>query len=258
MRSPVFFGFRQIEAHLKESLVGQVFKSVASDYDKMNDMMSLGIHRYWKNCFIKAAIPSIPVAPVRVLDVAGGTGDISFRLANTSNKVSVTCLDINPAMLSIGYEKQGMNSRLDWLVGNAENLQHCSKFPTGDPNVSLLDNSFDLYTIAFGIRNCTHVSKVLKEAYRILKPGGRFLCLEFCPNPSIPGYDLWSKVIPEIGKWVANDRDSYQYLVESIKMFPNPDHFASCIETAGFKRVKYEPMTGGIVAIHQGIKLPES
>lgn len=239
----------------------------------MNDAMSLGVHRMWKNYFIDQIGPikkrrvldqngslTDELVPMRCLDVAGGTGDISFKILEKSKRdnphdtqslaVDITVSDINPDMLEVGKKRaieQGIYHDLQFKIFNAEELE------------GLQDNSMDLYTIAFGIRNVTDRSKALKEAYRVLRPGGRFMCLEFS-EVVVPGfkqfYDTYSfNVIPELGHYVANDRDSYQYLVESIRMFPKQPEWAKQIEDAEFKCVSYTNLTGGIVAIHSGFKL---
>ncbi|KAJ1561161.1 2-hexaprenyl-6-methoxy-1,4-benzoquinone methyltransferase [Nowakowskiella sp. JEL0078] len=256
------FGFKTIPEELKETLVGQVFGSVAKNYDVMNDFMSMGIHRLWKDHFINSLAPS---RDTKLLDVAGGTGDIAFRFLDNVKKnygsihdAQVTVVDINPSMLEVGRERAikggyvGISEefpKIEFLEGNAENL------------ADIQSESVDAYTIAFGIRNCTHVDKVISEAYRVLKPGGRFMCLEFSKveNPVINKiYETYSfDVIPTIGQVVANDRDSYQYLVESIRKFPPQAEFAQMIRDAGFTVVGkgWEDQSFGIAAIHTGYKL---
>ncbi|KAJ3342096.1 hypothetical protein HDU93_003312 [Gonapodya sp. JEL0774] len=253
------FGFKTVREEEKESLVGQVFANVADKYDLMNDLMSAGVHRIWKDHFIRTLAPS---PTTKLLDVAGGTGDIAFRFLNyvrAANggigNASVTVLDINPSMLEVGKKRAVVNgygansANISWRVGNAEKLE-------GIP-----DNSYDAYTIAFGIRNCTHIDQVLKEAYRVLKPGGRFMCLEFgkVETPVVSNvYDLFSfEIIPVIGQVVANDRDSYQYLVESIRKFPPQPTFRDMIRNAGFLVVGqgWEDLTFGVAAIHSGYKV---
>ncbi|KAG0346705.1 2-hexaprenyl-6-methoxy-1,4-benzoquinone methyltransferase [Podila humilis] len=232
------FGFQNVPENMKEALVRQVFANVATKYDVMNDVMSGGVHRLWKDHFIRTLAPT---PGTKLLDVAGGTAQ-------------VTVFDINPNMLEVGKERftktpYHNTSQVSFMEGNAENLEH------------IPDNSMDAYTIAFGIRNCTHVDRVLKEAYRVLKPGGRFMCLEFSKveNPVISKfYDVFSfDVIPAMGQIVANDRDSYQYLVESIRKFPAQKDFAKMIKEAGFTVMGqgYEDLTFGVAAVHSGFKL---
>ncbi|CAG8467380.1 14023_t:CDS:2 [Acaulospora morrowiae] len=251
------FGFKSVPESMKETLVGQVFSNVASKYDVMNDAMSLGIHRLWKDHFIRAMAPG---PGTKLLDVAGGTGDIAMRFLNYckeihgDNSAQVTLLDINPHMLNVGKKRFSMTpyektSQVTFEVGNAEDLS------------SIPSNSYDAYTISFGIRNCTRIDRVLDEAYRVLRPGGRFMCLEFgnVQNPAIaPLYKMYSfQIIPVIGQLVAADRDSYQYLVESIQQFPSQDRFAEMVKNAGFTVVGdgWENLTFGIAAIHSGFKL---
>ncbi|ORY75446.1 ubiE/COQ5 methyltransferase family-domain-containing protein [Protomyces lactucae-debilis] len=255
------FGFKTIPEQLKESMVGQVFSSVASSYDRMNDVMSLGIHRLWKDDFVKGLRPGSRgnFAPMKILDVAGGTGDIAFRHLDYATDVqfdhetSVEVVDINPEMLQVG-ERRALQTRyagtgrISFKVQNAE---HLTEVPS---------ESVDLYTIAFGIRNVTHIDKVLEEAFRVLKPGGVFACLEFSsvkPAPLAALYQRYSfSVIPIMGQLVAGDRDSYQYLVESIQKFPNQETFARMIQDAGFlvSGPGYRDLSFGIAAIHTGVK----
>jgi demethylmenaquinone methyltransferase / 2-methoxy-6-polyprenyl-1,4-benzoquinol methylase len=243
------FGFREVAEDEKSRLVGRVFSSVARRYDVMNDLMSLGIHRIWKQALLDWLAPS---PDTQLLDVAGGTSDIAFRfldrMSRTKGAAHATVCDINPDMLAVGRtraEEMGHLDRIAFSCGDAEHLP----FP---------NESFDAYTIAFGIRNVTHIEIALAEAYRVLKPGGRFLCLEFSKvdNPILERlYDFWSfNAIPAIGQAVANDRASYEYLVESIRRFPPQKTFASMIEAAGFKQVKWRDLSGGIVAMHSGWK----
>ncbi len=243
------FGFTRVDETQKQFMVDGVFHSVAGNYDKMNDILSLGLHRVWKNSMVAWLSPP-SIANWKVLDVAGGTGDIAFRILNAScQKAHVTVLDINGSMLSVGKkraQKNGLASRIDFVEANAEHLP-------------FEDQSFDAYTIAFGIRNVPHIDKALKEAFRVLKPGGRFLCLEFS-NVEMPLldkiYDLWSfHVVPKLGKIIANDGDAYRYLVESIRKFPKQDDFAHMINDAGFSRVLYRNLTGAIAALHSGWKI---
>ncbi|KAJ3158857.1 2-hexaprenyl-6-methoxy-1,4-benzoquinone methyltransferase [Geranomyces michiganensis] len=254
------FGFRTIPAHEKESLVGRVFGNVAQSYDLMNDVMSGGVHRLWKDHYMRTLAPS---STTQHLDVAGGTGDIAFRFLDHVRGVTpdkglgtakVTVVDINPAMLEVGKRRAVElgyrdTSHLEFLEGNAENLHQ------------IADSSVDLYTIAFGIRNCTHVDRVLEEAYRVLKPGGRLSVLEFSSvnNPLLgPLYEFYSfRVIPAMGEMVAGDRESYAYLVESIRKFPAQPVFRDMIKTAGFKvqGQGWEDLTFGVAAIHTGFKI---
>ena len=239
----VSFGYTQVEPAEKTRRVGEVFASVARRYDVMNDLMSAGMHRVWKDDFVRALKPRAGEA---ILDMAGGTGDIAFRIAAAG--ADVTVADINPAMLDVGIDRaaaKGLTSFV-WREENAEILS----FP---------DYCFDAYTIAFGIRNVTDIPAALAEAHRVLRFGGRFFCLEFSTT-TWPGfgeaYDLYSeKIVPRIGRAVAGDADSYRYLVESIRRFPKMPEFAALIETAGFRNVKYRPILGGAVAIHSGWKL---
>ncbi|WEF51608.1 bifunctional demethylmenaquinone methyltransferase/2-methoxy-6-polyprenyl-1,4-benzoquinol methylase UbiE [[Pseudomonas] carboxydohydrogena] len=244
------FGYREVSPGEKQGLVNEVFHNVARRYDLMNDLMSGGLHRVWKNLMVETLNPPRGDAPFRMLDVAGGTGDISFRAAKTAgpNFHSTVC-DINTDMLAVGRERaqtQGLDDRVDFVEGNAEALA----FP---------DRNFDAYTIAFGIRNVPQIPLALREAWRVLKPGSRFLCLEFS-SVTMPGldriYDIFSfNVIPQIGKAVTGDAESYRYLVESIRQFPKPDTFAEMIREAGFARVTHEVFSGGIVALHSGWRL---
>ncbi|MET3589025.1 demethylmenaquinone methyltransferase/2-methoxy-6-polyprenyl-1,4-benzoquinol methylase [Bartonella silvatica] len=243
------FGFKRVDEAQKQSMVDDVFHSVAENYDKMNDILSLGLHRVWKNSMVAWLSP--PALPHwKVLDVAGGTGDIAFRILNASRKTAhATVLDINGSMLDVGKkraQKNGLAPLIDFVEANAEYLP-------------FEDQSFDAYTIAFGIRNVPHIDKALKEAFRVLKPGGRFLCLEFS-NVEMPLldklYDLWSfRVIPKLGQIIANDGDAYRYLVESIRKFPKQNDFAHMIAHAGFSRVSYRNLTGAIATLHSGWKI---
>ena len=240
------FGFEDIPESEKAGRVHGVFSSVANRYDLMNDLMSAGVHRLWKQAMIDWMAPR---PGMDLLDVAGGTGDIAFRfLDRLKGDGSVKVCDMTQAMLDEGArraEAQGIQG-VDWVCGDAMALP----FP---------DKSFDVYTIAFGIRNVTRVQDALAEAYRVLRPGGRFMCLEFSQIPS-PGlqwvYDRYSfNIIPPMGKVITGDRDSYQYLVESIRKFPAQDDFAAMIAEAGFGQVKYRNFSMGIVAIHSGWRL---
>jgi demethylmenaquinone methyltransferase / 2-methoxy-6-polyprenyl-1,4-benzoquinol methylase len=242
------FGFTEVRPEEKQGLVNQVFAEVASRYDGMNDLMSGGLHRLWKDDLINWLSPS-KTTPLRLLDVAGGTGDVSRRFLDATGERSTAVIcDISAEMLEAGRGKLGgrYGERLAFVEGNAEALA----FP---------DKSFDAYTIAFGIRNVTHIDKVLAEAFRVLKIGGRFLCLEFSEvqTPILDSiYDIYSfNVIPEIGRLVAGSAQPYQYLVESIRRFPKQERFAAMIREAGFERVQYRNLTGGIAAIHSGWRL---
>lgn len=250
-KDETFFGFEQVkDAAEKTSRVKSVFQSVAGNYDLMNDLMSGGLHRIWKRRFITQIHPRPGMA---CLDVAGGTGDIAFLLHDkTKDKTGnshITVSDINPAMLEVGQQRaidRGLLNKLQWVEGNAEQLPFA-------------DNSFDLYTIAFGLRNVSRIDMALKDAYRVLKPGGRFFCLEFSrPVTSVmrKAYDLYSfNVIPWLGEKVAADRESYQYLVESIRQFPDQKALVKKMQAAGFTSCTYHNMSAGIVAIHCGVKI---
>lgn len=243
------FGFREVPEGQKESLVAEVFSSVASRYDLMNDLMSVGIHRLWKAAMIDWLNPQ---AGWKSLDVAGGTGDIAFKIAARARRhggdAAVTVCDINPDMLAEGKkraDKAGEHA-VSWVQGSAESLP----FP---------DNSFDSYTISFGIRNVTHIDKALSEAARVLKPGGRFLCLEFS-QVAVPAlaklYDRYSfAVLPKVGYVVTGDADSYQYLIESIRRFPPQETFKDMIESAGLSLAKYRNLSCGIAALHSAWKV---
>src|SRR5712671_3114123 len=244
------FGFRDVALGDKQTLVNEVFHSVASRYDLMNDLMSGGLHRVWKDIMITALNPPKSEAPFALLDVAGGTGDIAFRAAKAAGSgFRATVCDINTDMLDVGRNRataRHLDQQVSFVEGNAEALV----FP---------DRAFDAYTIAFGIRNVPRIDAALCEAYRVLKPGSRFLCLEFS-TVDVPGldrlYDLYSfNVIPALGRSVAGDADAYRYLVESIRRFPKPQAFAAMISAAGFRRVSARPLTGGIVALHSGWRL---
>src|SRR5256714_3124959 len=245
-----YFGFRNVPLGDKQTLVNDVFHSVASRYDLMNDLMSAGLHRVWKDVMINALNPPRGDKPFALLDVAGGTGDIAFRAAKAAGGgFRATVCDINSDMLSVGRQRavtRHLDDRVSFVEGNAEALA----FP---------DRKFDAYTIAFGIRNVPRIDLALNEAYRVLRPGGRFLCLEFS-SVDVPGldriYDLFSfKIIPPLGGAVTGDAESYRYLVESIRKFPKPNAFAEMIRAAGFARVKWQSLTGGIVALHSGWRL---
>ncbi|MGJ5196705.1 bifunctional demethylmenaquinone methyltransferase/2-methoxy-6-polyprenyl-1,4-benzoquinol methylase UbiE [Bradyrhizobium sp. HKCCYLRH1030] len=244
------FGFRDVPLGEKQTLVNDVFHSVAQRYDLMNDLMSGGLHRVWKDIMINTLNPPKSDAPFALLDVAGGTGDISFRAARKAGAgFHATVCDINSDMLEVGRQralKQYLDDKVSFIEGNAEKLA----FP---------DRSFDAYTIAFGIRNVPQIELALAEAFRVLKHGGRFLCLEFS-TVEMPGldklYDLFSfNVIPQLGRAVTGDAESYRYLVESIRQFPRPSAFAEMISAAGFSRASWQTLSGGIVALHSGWRL---
>jgi len=237
------FGFRDVPLGDKQTLVNDVFHSVASRYDLMNDLMSGGLHRVWKDIMINALDPPRSDRPFALLDVAGGTGDISFRAAKAAGAgFHATVCDINSDMLAVGREraaKRHLDTQVDFVEGNAEALAFADR--------------------SFGIRNVPRIDLALREAYRVLKPGSRFLCLEFS-TVEMPGldklYDLFSfKVIPPLGRMVTGDAESYQYLVESIRKFPKPAAFADMIREAGFSRVSWQALSGGIVALHSGWRL---
>ena len=247
--SPVWFGNQRVEATEKTALVLDVFNSVAHKYDLMNDLMSFGVHRLWKNSMISLCRPN---ASQHILDVAGGTGDIAFRLLQAcggqqlmqTKGGTITVADLTQAMLDVGQKKataKGILHSIEWVQANAELLPFQSQ-------------KFDLYTIAFGLRNISRIDDALKQAYRVLKPGALFCCLEFSPS-ALPFlqrfYDLYSfHVLPRLGQLIAQDQHSYQYLVESIRKFPTPEHLLDKLNQAGFRHGQYYSLTGGIVAIH--------
>jgi demethylmenaquinone methyltransferase/2-methoxy-6-polyprenyl-1,4-benzoquinol methylase len=243
------YGFREVAAEDKQPLVDAVFHRVAGRYDLMNDAMSGGLHRLWKDAMVSRLNP--PRRPGwRSLDVAGGTGDIAMRIVERSRRnAHVTVLDINGSMLQVGRERaerRGLSQHLDFVEANAEALPFA-------------DASFDAYTIALGIRNVPHIDRALSEAFRVLKHGGQFLCLEFS-QVDLPFferlYDQWSvQAIPRIGAVLAGDAEPYRYLVESIRKFPNQERFAGFIRDAGFAQVGYRNFTGGVTALHWGIRL---
>jgi demethylmenaquinone methyltransferase/2-methoxy-6-polyprenyl-1,4-benzoquinol methylase len=243
MTDKVDFGDQRVSPEEKTRRVGAVFSSVARRYDLMNDLMSGGMHRLWKDRFVARVKPR---PGERILDMAGGTGDVAFRLARRG--ANVTVADINADMLDVGRKRaegRGL-SGLDWQIENAERL-------------GFADASFDAYTVVFGIRNVTDIPAALREAHRVLKRGGRFYCMEFSTS-EWPGfstaYDTWAdKVIPRLGKAFADDEDSYRYLVESIRRFPRPEAFKRMIAEAGFVRASAVPMLGGLVSIHSGWKI---
>ena len=243
------YGFRQVGPDEKQGLVNEVFHRVANRYDLMNDLMSGGLHRLWKDAMVAALNP--PKRPGwSVLDVAGGTGDIAFRIVDASQgNARATVLDINGSMLAVGRDRAAKR-RLDANVGFVEANAEALPFA---------DEAFDAYTIAFGIRNVPHIDVALREAFRVLKPGGRFLCLEFSEveMPILDRiYEAWSfNAIPRIGEVVAGEGEPYAYLVESIRKFPNQANFAAMIRAAGFDRVTWRNYSGGIAALHSGWKL---
>jgi demethylmenaquinone methyltransferase / 2-methoxy-6-polyprenyl-1,4-benzoquinol methylase len=243
MNDRVSFGYEDVTPEEKTERVGAVFSSVARRYDIMNDAMSGGLHRLWKDRFVARVKPR---AGEMILDMAGGTGDIAFRMQKHGALVTVS--DINPDMLAVGMERAAERDigGLSWSEQNAEQLSFDSA-------------SFDAYTIAFGIRNVTHIDQALKEAHRVLKRGGRFFCLEFSTT-TWPGfsevYDFYShKIVPKVGQMIAGDAESYRYLIESIRRFPDMPRFEQMIRDAGFVQTRCEPILGGLVAIHSGWKI---
>lgn len=244
------FGFRDVREEDRQGLVNGVFASVAERYDLMNDLMSGGLHRLWKDDFVAMIDTPRDDRPFRLIDVAGGTGDVAMRFTKSAGPGALaTICDISPEMLAVGkrrVEKAGLDARIDCVEGNAEALPFA-------------DKTFDVYTIAFGIRNVTHIEKALSEALRVLKIGGRLLVLEFS-HVEVPMldrlYDFHSfEVIPRLGKLAAGDADSYRYLVESIRRFPKQEAFVQMIQDAGFERVSFRNLTGGVAAIHSGWKI---
>jgi demethylmenaquinone methyltransferase/2-methoxy-6-polyprenyl-1,4-benzoquinol methylase len=244
------FGYQSVSLEDKQERVDGVFHSVARRYDLMNDLMSGGLHRAWKDALVTAVNPPKSGRDFHGLDVAGGTGDVAFRIVDAGGYgTRVTVCDINGDMLAVGRERaaaRGLDGVVAFDQDNAEELT----YP---------DKSFDCVTIAFGIRNVPRIERALAEAYRVLKIGGRFLCLEFS-SVDVPGidalYELYSfQVIPRVGQVVTGDRDAYQYLVESIRKFPKPRAYARMLEAAGFRRVSFTPMTAGVVALHSGWRL---
>jgi demethylmenaquinone methyltransferase / 2-methoxy-6-polyprenyl-1,4-benzoquinol methylase len=241
------FGYRDVPASEKAEMVARVFESVAPRYDLMNDLMSAGVHRLWKNALIDVLAPR---RGEKFLDVAGGTGDIAFRIAERVGEgADITICDINPAMLEVGRDRaadRGLLRGLTWTTGDAETLP----FP---------DRSFDAYTIAFGLRNVTDIDKALREAHRVLKPGGRYFCLEFSKVTSAPVgrlYDAYSaRALPLLGRMIARDAESYRYLHESIRRFPAQRDLARRLREAGFERVAWRNMTLGVVALHSGWRI---
>lgn len=247
----VDFGKVNIPIEEKQTKVDSVFHSVAAQYDLMNDLMSLGVHRLWKNEFVSDLGVFPPGEALSILDMAGGTGDIAFRISAKSRAenftTKITVSDINESMLAVGRERaKSENCSFDWVVNNAEAL-------------SFADSTFDIYTIAFGIRNVPNRLQALQEARRVLKPGGRFMCLEFS-KVSVPVlaevYRMYSSyVIPKVGKIVLNDSESYEYLVESIERFPSQQEFADLLKGAGFELVTSRDLTYGLVCIHSALKV---
>ena len=243
------FGAKRVPLAAKQALVNDVFHSVARRYDLMNDLMSFGLHRAWKNALVTAVNPP-KAAPFAVLDIAGGTGDIAFRIIEAGGaQTRVTVSDINPDMLEVGRERAAINDG-DAVVTFAEANAEALPFA---------DRSFDAVTIAFGIRNVPRVDRALAEAFRVLKIGGKFVCLEFSvvDVPALDRlYDFYSfNVIPALGRVVAGDAESYRYLVESIRRFPKPQAFAAMLRAAGLGRVSFQAMSGGIVTLHSGWRL---
>ena len=247
--SPTHFGFAEVPLGDKQGRVDAVFHSVARRYDVMNDLMSGGLHRAWKEALVTLACPA-KTAPWRHLDVAGGTGDVVIRMLEAAGpQASATLFDINAEMLAVGRQRlaeRGLADRVDVIEGNAEALP----FP---------DRSFDAYTIAFGLRNVTDIDKALRDAHRVLKPGGRFLCLEFSKVTSAPigrAYDAYSeRALPLLGRAIAGDAESYRYLHESIRRFPSQRDLARRMGEAGFERAGWRNMTLGIVALHTGWRI---
>ena len=240
------FGFKTVDEGDKADMVHGVFSNVASKYDVMNDAMSFGIHRIWKDAMMDWLAPR---NGQKLLDVAGGTGDISFRFLKRAPQAQATVFDMTQGMLDAGRERAeatNMADHLDWICGDAMALP-------------FEDNTFDVYTISFGIRNVTRPQEAINEAYRVLKPGGRFMVLEFSqiPNPALQwAYDRYSfNIIPPMGKIIANDADSYQYLVESIRKFPDQDTFLQMIKDGGFENTKYRDLSMGVACLHSGWKI---
>jgi demethylmenaquinone methyltransferase/2-methoxy-6-polyprenyl-1,4-benzoquinol methylase len=249
MAESAHFGSRQVPLADKQALVDDVFRSVARRYDLMNDLMSFGLHRAWKDALVTAVNPP-KGRPFALIDLAGGTGDVALRVIEAGGEATrATVCDINPDMLAVGRERAAARSHADAVTFTEANAEA----------LPFKDRSFDAATIAFGIRNVPRIDQALAEAFRVLKIGGRFLCLEFSAV-NVPGldalYDAYSfNVIPALGRAVAGDAESYRYLVESIRRFPKPQQFAEMLRAAGFARVSYRLMTGGIVALHSGWRL---
>ena len=249
-RTETDFGFRRVPLEQKQALVDDVFHKVARRYDLMNDLMSGGLHRAWKEALISRLRPPRNARPFELLDLAGGTGDVAFRALEAGGAgMRATVADVNGDMLAVGQERaeaRGLAERADFVEANAESLPFSEKH-------------FDAATIAFGIRNVPRTKVALGEIFRVLKPGGHFLCLEFSPA-QMPGlealYEFYSfRLIPEVGRLVAGDPEPYRYLVESIRRFPQPEEFAAMLREAGFARVQWSAMSGGIVALHSGWRL---
>jgi demethylmenaquinone methyltransferase/2-methoxy-6-polyprenyl-1,4-benzoquinol methylase len=248
-REDTHFGFQDVPLAEKQGRVDEVFSSVAGRYDLMNDLMSAGLHRAWKQALVTAVNPPKNGRPFALLDVAGGTGDIALRVIEAGGTgTRATVVDINGEMLAVGRQRaeKRASDAVTFTEGNAEALPFA-------------DRSFDAVTIAFGIRNVPRIERALEEAHRVLKIGGRFLCLEFS-SVDVPGldalYDVYSfNIIPALGGAVTGDAEAYRYLVESIRRFPKPKVFAGMIGAAGFRRVSFTPMTGGVVALHSGWRL---
>ena len=251
MSEQTHFGFETVSGVEKTRRVRDVFRRVAQNYDLMNDLMSMGIHRLWKDHLVW----DLTLAPeARVLDVAGGTGDIAFRIANTYPHLNlqITVCDLTPAMVEVGRDRAinqglltGEGHGIEWVCGNAESLP-------------IPDNSIDLYSIAYGLRNVTHIDKALAEAFRVLKPGGKFVCLEFSRvtfPPLEKIYNFYSfQVLPMLGDYVAKDRAAYQYLVESIRQFPDQETLSNMIKAAGFTSVNWQNLCRGVSCIHTSVK----
>ncbi|WP_379545443.1 class I SAM-dependent methyltransferase [Qipengyuania sp. DSG2-2] len=242
-KSTASFGYEDIAVEEKTERVGALFSQVAEKYDIMNDAMSGGMHRLWKDRFVRRVKPQAGEA---ILDMAGGTGDIAFRMVPSGAEITVA--DINQEMLDVGVER-AMERGVDGLVWSRQNAEE----------LDYIDRQFDAYTIVFGIRNVTHIDRALAEAHRVLKHGGRFYCMEF-NSTQWPGfkeiYDAYShKLMPKIGGLIADDEDSYRYLAESIRRFPPMETFERMIRDAGFAQTKVEPILGGAVAIHSGWKI---
>jgi demethylmenaquinone methyltransferase/2-methoxy-6-polyprenyl-1,4-benzoquinol methylase len=244
------FGFRQVPLGDKQAMVDRVFRSVAARYDLMNDLMSAGLHRAWKDVMVTTVNPPRGDQAFGLLDVAGGTGDIALRVVEAGGSgTRAAVVDVNADMLAVGrerIEKRGLDNIITFTEANAEELPFA-------------DRAFDACTIAFGIRNVPRIERALAEAYRVLKVGGHFVCLEFS-SVDVPGltslYDLYSfNVIPALGRAVTGDAEAYRYLVESIRRFPKPNAFAEMMRQAGFRQVSFQSLTGGIVTLHSGWRL---
>lgn len=244
------FGFKQVTENEKTNLVHNVFSSVASKYDIMNDVMSFFSHRLWKEIFVNNLSPK---PGMQIIDVAGGTGDIAIKIIERSYNMHpsprVTVYDLTESMIEIGREKainKGIIDEINWVCGDAANMKNID------------DESFDAYTISFGLRNVTKKQEALNEAFRVLRPGGKFMCMEFSKirNPILDKiYKAYSfNIIPKMGEIILNDKDSYEYLVESIERFPDQETLCNMLKASGFKHVKYKNLFGGIVAIHTGVK----